>query len=235
VQPSKPLASPQPEEPKPSGGFLDSLKQTFLPKNPNPSPSPEAGSTGSSTEAPVLTPEVEKQLNRIPDVVGGDSDDDEMAGQGIGADEISALLDAVAFEEQDVKDTLEELFEWLAEHFEAEHWKLTPRQVRMLGRPACQLMNSLWDKLKLRIPDIIARWCESTPGATAFLMAFGLVVVPKGLKQWKLSRASAEGKKSPENKESSADVPKKQPVPMRSVETDSLNVPVATGTIGGGN
>jgi len=162
----------------------------------------------------------------------------ELAGDEpeIGAGEISALLDSIAFEEQDVKDTLEELFEWLSEYFGSDHWKLTPRQVRMLGRPSAQLLNSVWAKLKTRIPDILAAWCETTPGATAFLMAFGLVVVPKGLKQWKLSRDHKSGELP---KPASAANPNYVPPPIAAQRKPPVAVPIidgipaATGIIGG--
>lgn len=101
---------------------------------------------------------------------------------------IASLMAQVAFEEQDVRDQLEELFEWLSERFQAEHWKLTERQSRMLGRPTAQMLTSIWAKLCTMLPDIIARWCESTPGAAAFIAACGIVIVPKAMKQVTISR-----------------------------------------------
>ena len=94
----------------------------------------------------------------------------------------------VAFEEQDVKDVLCEFFDWLAVKFENDNWKLTDRQSRMLGKPTALLANSMWVKLQSLVPDIIARWCETTPGAMAFLSACGLIVVPKVFNQIKVSR-----------------------------------------------
>jgi hypothetical protein len=58
----------------------------------------------------------------------------------------------------------------------------------MLGRPAAQMANAMWVKLQQYVPDILGRWCESTPGATALLMACGIVVGPKIATQVKLSR-----------------------------------------------
>jgi len=103
-------------------------------------------------------------------------------------DPIASLMAQVAFEEQDVRDTLEEFFDWLSERYKSDHWKLTERQSRMLGRPASQMMNAVWVKLQTYLPDIIGKWCETTPGATAFILACGLVVVPKVTTQIKLSR-----------------------------------------------
>lgn len=195
-------AEPESESaPAEGSGFLASVKNLFSSESPNESQKPESVSVSSepsakpsATSSPAPSPEIEKQLSSVPDVIGDTAEvggDLESGEATLGADGISALLEAVAFEEQDVKDTLGELFDWLAETFESEHWKLTERQLRMLGRPSAQLLNSIWGKLKLRIPDILANWCETTPGASAFLMAFGLVVVPKGLKQWQLSKQRA--------------------------------------------
>jgi hypothetical protein len=108
-------------------------------------------------------------------------------------------MDAVAFEEQDVRDMTEEFFAWLAVRFDSDHWQLKERQSRILCRPLTQVLNSLWVKLRERLPDIIAQWCESTPGATALLMAAGIVIVPKVMTQVRLSR------------EKSRHVPEKKP------------------------
>lgn len=106
-------------------------------------------------------------------------------------DAVAALMAQVAFEPQDVQDTICEFFEWLAERFDSDHWKLSDRQARMLGKPSAILANAMWTKLTALLPDIIGQWCESTPGATAFLFAFGIVVVPKVKKQFTLSRQRA--------------------------------------------
>jgi hypothetical protein len=141
-----------------------------------------------------LPADAEQRLDAIPDHIGDAAADEpritEAAQEGDETREtIASLLDAVAFEEQDVQETLEEFFDFLAERFQSDHWSLTERQSRILGRPTAQLANAIWVKLKLRIPDILARWCESTPGATAFLMAAGIVIVPKVTKQIHISRA----------------------------------------------
>jgi hypothetical protein len=136
---------------------------------------------------------------------------------------MQALMGAIAFEEQDVKDTLAELFDYLSEAFDSEHWTLTERQLRMLGRPTAQLLNSLWAKLKERIPDALANWCETTPGAMAFATAFGLVVVPKAAKQWNLSR---ERKQTGAPAKKPAPVTNKQPIEM---QPGPGGIPVAVG------
>lgn len=122
----------------------------------------------------------------------GDAPEDSAGGIPAAAgeveDPIAALMAQVAFEEQDVKDTIGEFFDWMSERFKSDHWKLTDRQSRMLGRPSTQLLNSIWAKLQDYLPDILARWCETTPGATAFILACGIVVVPKVKKQYTISR-----------------------------------------------
>lgn len=133
----------------------------------------------------------ESILSDVPEFIG-DAPESQPAQVGSETqaedDPISALMAQVTFEPQDVQDLLEEFFDSLAERFESDHWKLTDRQARMLGKPAAQLANALWAKLMQFLPDVLSRWCESTPGATAFLFAVGIVVVPKVKTQISISR-----------------------------------------------
>lgn len=175
-----------PNEPAADGllGFLSS-KPT---PEPNPTPAPKADGESSSASSP-LPAEVEQQLAAVPDVIGGATPEAAAAeGESFQDTGITELLAAVAFEEQDVRDLLEELFERLAARFESDHWRLSERQSRILGKPSAQLANSIWAKLRDRIPEILARWCEETPGAVAFLTACGIVIVPKVVKQFNVSR-----------------------------------------------
>jgi hypothetical protein len=119
----------------------------------------------------------------------------------------------VAFEPQDVQDVLCEFFDWCAERFQSEHWSLTERQARMLGRPTAQLLNSLWVKLQGVLPDILARWCETTPGATAFILAAGIVVVPKVTTQIGISRERAKLEKQKSMVKGPQPVPVPTPAP----------------------
>jgi hypothetical protein len=152
-------------------------------------------SVGSSPEQ--LSQESERLLQGVPDVIGEDvagSSGDAAPGDVQDQDPIAALMAQVAFEPQDVQDVLAECFDWLSERFESEHWRLTDRQARMLGRPTAQLLNSLWARLGNYLPDILSRWCEETPGAMAFLMAAGMVVAPKVMQQVSISRERKEKK-----------------------------------------
>jgi hypothetical protein len=190
----------QAEEQRKEGGFLGSLGNLFSgesPSQPGPTPLPQKesesrSSTGSSTSE-RLPDDIERKLEAVPDRISGDGEQTEQAPAGqIEKDDFSALLEMVAFEEQDVRDLLEEAFEWMADKFGSDHWKLSERQSRMLGRPTVMLMNSIWLKLRERLPDVLTRWCESTPGAAAFITACGIVVVPKVMKQVSLSRQTKD-------------------------------------------
>jgi hypothetical protein len=138
-----------------------------------------------------LSPQAERLLHSVPASIGDPLTEDQPQGAAIDPDPagIGSFMAAIAFEEEDVRDTLGEVFEWLADKFDSDHWELTERQARMLGRPTAQLLNSVWAKLQSKLPDILARWCDETPGATAFIIACGIVVGPKVAKQVTLSRA----------------------------------------------
>ncbi len=217
-------------EPK-NESLLESLSGMF--QRPSPtiqSESPKASGTESETHGDPLTPEQQAQLNAVPDTIGDDVPTIEDGSSAVSgpADSVLSGLD-IAFSEQDVTDTLTELFGWLADKFDSEHWKLTERQQRMLGGPTTQIVNATWTKLKTKLPDILARWCESTPGGTAFIMAFSIVVVPKAMKQVKLSREKrtvrVEGKTATEEKPA----PRRSPQPAPT----GAGIPAASGIIGG--
>jgi hypothetical protein len=221
---------PQSEPPaeKPSG-FLASLKESLLgPSEPSQSesPSPSDSAIGSTD------PETEKLLAKVPDVIEESTTEDGGEEPSITSAQLSALIEDIAFEEQDVKDTLAELFDWISDYFGSDHWKLTERQIRMLGRSTFQLVNSLWAKLRMRLPDIIANWCESTPGAAAFLLACGLIVVPKGVKQWQMG---LKPKAKPTDQQRNAPQPfveRGTGAPV-TVQAGLAGIPVASGIIGG--
>lgn len=194
----KPLLEPvdvQPVSQQPEKrGLLDNVREIFSSPQRSEPDSQQPLEDSSISEPHGQGPD-QRILAAVPDVIGDGSSPAPTGAPGDAGqldDPVAALMAQVAFEEQDVKDQLEELFEWLAERFDSEHWKLTERQSRMLGRPTAQVLNSVWAKLCTLLPDIIARWCESTPGATAFIAACGLVVLPKALKQVAISRERRE-------------------------------------------
>lgn|GEM_PF-2489908 len=200
-----------PQEPSQDGGLMNSLGSLFgtgSPSPSNPTSQPQKGrenpSLIDSSTSPDLPEEVERKLDAIPDVIGQEGEHpSENSSAVMSRDDFSALLDMIAFEEQDVRDLLEEAFDWLSEKFESEHWKLSERQSRMLGRPTVMLMNSIWLKLRDRLPDVLLSWCESTPGAAAFITAAGIVIVPKVMTQVSLSKRkklapAQEGERKPD-------------------------------------
>jgi hypothetical protein len=199
-------ARPAPE-PKTEGNLLSGLGSLF---QPQPS-STESGillngsPVDSSHPEDPLPPESERILAGVPETIGDDQGDAAPGPVEVpDADPIAALMAQVAFEPQDVQDVIEEFFDWMAERFQSDHWKLTERQSRMLGRPAAQLANSLWQKMQSYVPDILSKWCEETPGAMAFIVACGIVVVPKVSTQLALSRERAKAQ--------APNVPKPQPI-----------------------
>jgi len=175
---------PQPETKKPN------LLEGLFGSSPKLESSPASSVSSTATLNEPLTPEAERLLAQVPDTISDNSEAalpeaEEPQPEG---DAIAALMAQVAFEPQDVQDVLCEFFDYLAERFQSEHWQLTDRQARMLGRPAAQLANAMWVKMQNYLPDVLGRWCEETPGATAFILAAGLVIGPKVSMQIKISR-----------------------------------------------
>lgn len=154
-----------------------------------------------SNEPHRLSPEAEELLRGVPQFIGEAVDEQVEPGASSADvqhidDPMAALMAQVAFEEQEVKDYLCEFFDRLSDRFDSDHWMLTDRQANLLAKPSAMMANALWAKLMAIMPDILGRWCESTPGASAFLLAVGIVVVPKVTVQVKLSRERKAGAKT---------------------------------------
>ena len=173
---------------KPADGLLNSLSNLFtIPQKAEPEYlSLDASQTFSTSEA--LPAESERVLASVPEIIGGEADDPGGPADVQELDPVAALMAQVAFEPQDVQDILVEMFDWLGERFQSDHWKLNERQARMLGTPAALMLNSIWARLQDYIPDLIAKWCMETPGASKFILACGLVIGPKIAKQITISR-----------------------------------------------
>lgn len=167
----------------------------------------------------------------MPDVIGAPAGDAAAAGDApeaeLTADDVRELMDSVTFEQQDVQDLLAEFFDWLADKFQSDHWRLTERQMRILGKPTFRLVNVLWQKLEEKLPDVLVAWCAGTPGASAFLLACGIVVGPKIKKQMSLSSAR---KKQPAA-DGQMPSPRKSPTPA---PPGAGPVPAAAGWVTGG-
>ena len=219
-------------------GLLETLGGMFSSSSPQPttqkpSASVDHGGPISSNGNETLTAEQIAQLDALSSPIGDVPGDPAAAGVGDpAAAGMLAVLDNVAFTTEDVTDALTEFFAFLGERFGSDHWQLSERQGRMLGGPSAQLANAMWAKLREKLPDILTNWCETTPGATAFLMAFGIVVVPKVMKQVKLSR-SADVREKDVQRETQQ--PEAAPAPRKSPQraTAPGGIPAAAGIIGG--
>lgn len=180
-----------------------------------------ASSAISSTSEPEpgepLPPESEAMLAGEADDPGGPA---EVSAAG------PDLVPTIAFSIAKTEKVLVEIFDWLADRFESDHWKLTDNQVSMLGEPTAQLLGGVWTKLAEKLPDMLV----STPGATAFLFACTVVVVPKAAQQVAVSRARRQG-----NSPAAPGKPARGPVPVqprRPMPADNFNpadAPVAPG------
>jgi hypothetical protein len=195
-RPQKPLPEPV-EESRPGpvlvhqeeeSGLLSGIGNLFKPKAAEAPTQSAAPSSGSSPDS--LTPEAQRLLASVPDSIGADPADPGDAAELPDEDAIAGLMAMVAFEPQDVQDMLCELFDWWSElsWINSPHWKLTDRKARIIGRPTAMLLNSCWSQLQTIIPGLLGRWMESTPGASAALLAWGIVVGPMAAKQIAISR-----------------------------------------------
>jgi hypothetical protein len=144
-----------------------------------------------------LSADNERIRARVPPIITDIPAEEEAADRDPGEPEIIAedeaelreLMSSFAFEEEDVKEELAELCDWISEIAQSDHWKLSERQKRMLGKPITLLLNSLWVKLADFIPRFFAAWCDRTPGLMASTMACSFVFGPKLWKQIQIQRS----------------------------------------------
>jgi hypothetical protein len=187
-------AAPQsnPSDPFNLGPILGSSHQSeaaFEPSSPISSASePKPGE--------ALPPDAERLVSDVPETIGDQGrpaarladPQDATAAAAVGAISPEFLQGLIGFEERDVRNVLEEGFDFLADRFNSEHWKLTEKQSQMLGGPTAQLLSSVWTKLSYLLPDQIARWCVSTPGLAGFVIVSSVVIGPKVMQQLTISR-----------------------------------------------
>jgi hypothetical protein len=145
----------------------------------------------SSTTEPKpgepLSPESEELLGGIG--AGAESDDGDQAGEPLPP----SLLPSIAFSEKRVRAVLTDGFDWLAERFDSDHWKLTDNQADMLSEPTAVLLGSLWSHVQRMLPLWLERWSETTPGLMDFALMAGIVLTPKILTQAAISRRRRHG------------------------------------------
>lgn len=181
-----PLPGPAPD----ADGILAGIGNLFSPEKAPSQPDADFA-PGSKITSDSLPPESERLLHAVPDVIGSEADDPVGPAQLPDQDPVAALMAQVAFEPQFVQDLFEEFHSYLARLLDSEHWEMTDRQARMIRGPATQLLNSMWTNLQSYLPDIFSRWCEQTPGATAFFLAISIVDGPKIPQQIAISRERA--------------------------------------------
>ena len=199
---SAPLVPPVAPGPLQKAGLLSGVEKLLNFPSAPPPPPPVAGpveappadsmagyNDSSPGELGPLPEESARLLAAVPESIGGGEESPADGLAGGAPDPIADLMAQVVFEPQDVQDILTEFFDWAAERGRSEHWKLSDRQGRMLARPLAQLMDSCWRKLQNYLPTLLGNWCESTPGAMAFLLAAGLVIGPKVAQQMAISKA----------------------------------------------
>jgi hypothetical protein len=182
------------------GGLLAGV-QSVLQGQQQKSEEPQTGSEQEQSE-PLFSAEassvdrrsrpIEERLADIPDEINPEPSikAEGKVEEGVSAGDIKALGEQVQelINEEDVKAIVAETFDLLASHFGSEHWRLGPRQVRMLGAPLTALLQHVWQKLAQTLPDVLAKWCEETPGAAMLVLSCGLVVVPRVVAQGSLNR-----------------------------------------------
>jgi hypothetical protein len=146
----------------------------------------------SETSEAHLAPEIETGFAKVPDVVKDPAAEE----PEFSSDDLRELMQELDdFEADDVKETLVEAFDALSEWFGSDHWKLSERQSRMMGKPVARLLNSIWKELCRVLPEVFARWAERLPGLSGTVFVGVMVVGPKAVKQWRISRAPAPLKK----------------------------------------
>lgn len=137
-----------------------------------------------------VPPAADAAFSRVPVVI---KEPGEAEAEDLSADDLRELMAEVQFEDEDVRECLEEGFEALSEFFGSEHWRLTPRQARILGKPLAKLLNSIWAELCRRLPELFARWAERLPGLAGTVAMVGVVGGPKLLKQARIYRGRRRG------------------------------------------
>lgn len=156
-------------------------------------------------------------------LLAGETEDDAPEDGGVAAASAPVvLMPPILFSAEKTEKVLVEIFDWLAERFDSEHWKLTENQASMLGGPTAELLGGVWTKLAEKLPDILV----NTPGAATFLLAVTVVVVPKTAQQIALSRARKQGRepKKPQPR-GPVSVPNRRQT--RPVEFNPADVPAA--------
>lgn len=214
---TKPLPPPVPvESSQPESGETDPFQLSGMFQ---PSPSPEGSKASSATSSETeprpgqpLGPEAEELLSQIAAADDDDGTEDE-GPKDAAAMAAPAAPSSIVFKPERVRAVLGDSFDWLAEKFDSDHWRLTDNQADMLAEPTAQLLGSAWTHVQRMLPLWLERWSQETPGLMDFVLAFSFVVGPKAAQQFALSR---ERRRNPKPKQRRAE-PRQgagpQPVP----------------------
>lgn len=210
---------------------------------PSQSPQPEAaaaasslGSENSSTvpgkTSETITADAERKLTDVPDVIGepveASGSAEETTDETLSALELSrvdALCELGYFDKTFAAEALDDIFGGLADRFESEHWKLKPERRDKIARPLCAVMNETMDAVMSALPGAAGDAARSHPEFAMLAVALGSAVLPRALKQVRISRARAA---SGERKPAQPDSPR-----VVKVATGRGDIPVFTGTFGG--
>lgn len=143
---------------------------------------------------PQLSPSIEASFAKIPDEVKDPATAAPAEENEFSADDLRELMQELDdFEADDVKETLVECFEALSEYFGSDHWKLSDRQARMMGKPVARLLNSFWKELCKILPELFRKMAERFPGFAGTMAAGAIVCGPKAVKQWRIARERRSG------------------------------------------
>jgi hypothetical protein len=146
---------------------------------------PSVGGFATSSTSDGLSSEQQRILDSVPESIAGELGADPALGQaGV------LIAPETSFDVADVREGIAAVFDWMGNHV-GEHCRLSDRQLSFVSGPTTQVLNASLGGLKEWMPGFLQRWCESTPGATAFLLAWGIVLTPMGIAQLGVMRERA--------------------------------------------
>lgn len=165
--------------------MLGGIKNLFgKPQSQQPdAPLPNGSATSSTSDG--LSSEAKRILDSVPDTIGAELGAEAAPGQaGV------LIAPETSFDVADVREGIASIFGWMGDHV-GEHCRLSDRQLSFVSGPTTQVLNASLGGLKEWMPGFLQRWCETTPGATAFLLAWGIVLTPMGIAQLGVMRERA--------------------------------------------
>lgn len=221
--------APASEPVKPEGviGKLRGLFNNPQPVTGSPKPDVPASAKPFPTSEPAPLPaDTERQLAAVPDVIGEERSSELVAIDDAGADlsnqaRIGELVELGYVDAEQAGDIAGDIFDYLAVRFDSDHWKLKPNNRERIGRPFAASVNGAIQAVLDYLPDSASVIAAAHPEWAAFGLAIGGAIVPRALKQLKVSRERKRGNdRKPEQRTS------------KSAPSSGGIVPVMVGTIG---